>query len=117
MKEMICIVCPRGCALTVDEDNNYEVRGNACPRGATYGQKELIAPMRSLSSTVRVQGSSLAVAPVKSKSELPKGLILEAMQVLNTISLRAPLKRGAVVCSNILGTGVDVIVTRDIEAV
>lgn len=116
MKEMICIVCPRGCAITVDEDNDYEVRGNACPRGITYGQKELIAPMRSLSSTVRVEGGVLAVAPVKSKSELPKGLILEAMQHLNAIRLQAPLKRGSVVCSNILDTGVDIIITRDIDA-
>ena len=32
MKELICIVCPRGCHLTVDEDHGYTVTGNSCPR-------------------------------------------------------------------------------------
>lgn len=37
MKELICIVCPRGCHLKVDEANDYAVTGNSCPRGAEYG--------------------------------------------------------------------------------
>ena len=41
MKEIICIVCPRGCQLTVDEANGYAVTGNGCPRGAAYGKSEL----------------------------------------------------------------------------
>ena len=28
MKELICIVCPKGCHLRVDEDNGYAVTGN-----------------------------------------------------------------------------------------
>ena len=32
-KELVCIVCPRGCHLTIDENNN--VTGNSCPRGVT----------------------------------------------------------------------------------
>ena len=28
MKEIICIVCPRGCHLQVDEHNGYQVSGN-----------------------------------------------------------------------------------------
>lgn len=33
MKELICIVCPRGCHLKVDEACGYTVTGNGCPRG------------------------------------------------------------------------------------
>jgi hypothetical protein len=36
-KEFICINCPRGCHLTVDEKLN--VTGNFCPRGAPMGNK------------------------------------------------------------------------------
>ena len=39
VKELICIVCPRGCHLSVDIDNDYKVTGNLCPRGAEYGVK------------------------------------------------------------------------------
>ena len=38
MTNLICITCPKGCHLTVDEENDYKVTGNACPRGAEYGR-------------------------------------------------------------------------------
>ena len=42
MKELICIVCPNGCHLKVDEENGYNVTGNKCERGAEYGKAELL---------------------------------------------------------------------------
>ena len=33
MKKLVCIVCPRGCRLTVEEGEEIRVSGNACPRG------------------------------------------------------------------------------------
>ena len=44
-KEMICIVCPIGCHISVNTET-YEVKGNACPRGAVYGKEELTAPVK-----------------------------------------------------------------------
>ena len=44
MKELICIVCPRGCHLKVDEANGCKVTGNSCPRGEQYGKAELLNP-------------------------------------------------------------------------
>ena len=32
-KELICISCPKGCHLKVDEEAN-KVTGNGCPRGS-----------------------------------------------------------------------------------
>ena len=32
MRELICITCPKGCHLKVDEENDYKVTGNGCPR-------------------------------------------------------------------------------------
>ena len=46
MKELICIVCPKGCHLKVDEENGCAVTGNGCPRGAEYGKSELLHPTR-----------------------------------------------------------------------
>ena len=46
MTDLICIVCPKGCHLKVDEENGYKVTGNGCPRGAAYGEKELVNPTR-----------------------------------------------------------------------
>ena len=38
MTNIICITCPKGCHLSVDEENGYAVTGNSCPRGAEYGK-------------------------------------------------------------------------------
>ena len=37
-KELICIGCPMGCALTVETEGNevLSVTGNTCPRGESY---------------------------------------------------------------------------------
>lgn len=54
MIELICIRCPMGCHLKVDESNDYSVTGNTCPRGAAYGYEEATAPTRMVTSTVRI---------------------------------------------------------------
>ena len=59
MTELICIVCPKGCHLKVDEEKDFAVTGNGCPRGAEYGKKELTNPTRVITSTVRVEGGAI----------------------------------------------------------
>ena len=46
MRELTCIVCPRGCRLKIDDDLN--VTGNSCPRGAQYAKDELTNPKRTM---------------------------------------------------------------------
>lgn len=48
-RELICIGCPMGCALTVELDGGavVSVRGNTCPRGDAYARKEVTAPPAS----------------------------------------------------------------------
>lgn len=115
MKNLICIVCPKGCHLQVDEENGYAVTGNSCPRGAEYGKTELLHPTRVLTSTVRVGGGLHRRLPVKTAAPIPKELMFEAMEALNGVTLTAPVTVGQVVISNLLGTGVDVVATRDMK--
>ena len=72
MANIICIVCPKGCHLTVDE-STLAVTGNACPRGAEYGKNELTHPVRVVTSTVNSSGSarvasSALVEPISSST-------------------------------------------------
>lgn len=115
MKNLICIVCPRGCHLQVDEDNGYAVTGNSCPRGAEYGKTELLHPTRVLTSTVRVDGGLHRRLPVKTTAPIPKELLFQAMEALNGVTLTAPVTVGQVVIANLLGTGVDVVATREMK--
>ena len=114
MKELICITCPRGCHLTVDEAHDYAVTGNACPRGAEYGRNELLHPVRTVTSTVRVEGSSIPRLPVKTDRPLPKEKVFDCMALLNTITVHAPIKSGTVLASNILGTNVNIVATKSL---
>ena len=114
MKELVCIVCPKGCRLHVDEENDYKVTGNTCPRGEAYGHNEIKNPTRVLTSTVCVEGGLYRRCPVKTESAVPKGKLMEIMQALNGVSLQAPVSIGQVVLENAAGTGVNVIVTKNL---
>ena len=96
MKDMVCIVCPVGCRISVDEDSDYEVTGNKCPKGASYGKKELTFPTRIITS-----------------SEIPKNMIFDVMRELNKIEVVSPIKVGDVILENVLNTGVNIVASRD----
>ena len=111
MKHLICIVCPRGCRLAVDEEQDYAVTGNGCPRGAEYGRIELTNPTRVVTSTVRVEGSEKRRVSVKTSRDISKGKMMEAVALLDSVTLTAPVHIGDVVLENILDTGADFVAT------
>lgn len=119
VKELTCIVCPMGCTLRVTMDGGkfVSVTGNNCPRGAKYAETEMTAPRRVLTSTVRVSGGHLPLCPVRTKGDIPKELLFEAMRQLDTLCVQAPVKIGQVLVEDLCGTGVPVIATRDIHSV
>lgn len=114
-RDLICIVCPRGCRLHIDKDLN--VTGNFCPRGAVYGKQEVTNPTRVVTSTVRIEGANLAMCPVKTKDPIPKGKIFEVMSSINSVKIAAPVHIGDVIIKDVAGTGVDVVSTRDMEKI
>ncbi|WP_432664550.1 DUF1667 domain-containing protein [Wukongibacter baidiensis] len=115
-KEMVCIVCPIGCHLTVTKDDGeplgYSVTGNKCKRGIEYGIKELTNPTRVITSTVKIKNAHLRRLPVKTNGAIPKDLNFECMRLINSIEVVAPIKMGDVIVKNILGTGVDLVASR-----
>jgi len=115
MTELICIGCPRGCHLKVDEENDYKVTGNNCQVGAEYGRNELINPTRTLTTTVRLVNGTHHSLPVKTAAPIAKKDLFKAMERLNGCTVEAPVKCGDVVYHDILGSGVDVVATADAE--
>ena len=113
MKELICIVCPQGCHLKVEE-NSLTVTGNSCPRGAEYGKMELTHPTRVVTSTVRCEGGLYPRCPVKTDRAVPKELIFRVMEALDGVTLAAPVEVGQIVAENICGTGANAVATRDL---
>lgn len=114
----LCTGCPLGCRLEVDavDDEVVEVRGFSCRRGERYGRQEYVDPRRPLSTTVWVEGAAIRRAPVRTAEPIPKTEVLAVAKALRGMRIRAPVRRGDVVLADALGTGVDVIVTRDLDA-
>lgn len=118
IRELTCINCPLGCALTVtlDGEKVIKVEGNTCPKGKTYGEKEVTNPTRILTSSVMVTGGKNSVVSVKTASDIPKNKIREYAASLKNITVQAPVKIGDIVLKDIGGTGVDLIATKNVES-
>lgn len=112
-RELICIVCPIGCRMEVDIERDYKVTGNQCERGPIYAREELTAPKRVVTSTIRITGGIYNRIPVKTRGAIPKELIFKCMEEINKLEVRSPVKMGDVVLENVLGTGVDIVTTRN----
>lgn len=119
MREMICINCPLGCHLTVDDSNldDIKVTGNTCPRGVIYAKNEITSPKRMVTGSVRVEGGNIAMVSVKTREAIPKQLIFDSLQTLKIVVLQAPVHIGDVVVANVCGCGVDIIATKEIQKV
>jgi NADPH-dependent 2,4-dienoyl-CoA reductase/sulfur reductase-like enzyme/CxxC motif-containing protein len=112
--ELICIVCPKGCRLQVDENNGFAVTGNDCVRGEEYGKQEISNPTRVITSTVCAAGGAISRMPVKTDKNIPKSKIFEAMASLDELEVKAPFKAGDVVVPNLCGVGANFISTRSL---
>ena len=111
IRELTCIVCPKGCPLkvTLEGKEVVSVEGHTCKRGEVYARTECLAPMRTLTTTAAVIGGG--VVPVKTDRTVPKELLLACMKEINALRVSADAAIGEVVLENLLDTGANVVVT------
>ncbi len=116
-RKLTCIGCPMGCPLTVVMNGNevVSVTGNTCKRGDVYARKEVTAPTRIVTSTVKVSGGSIDMVSVKTKEDIPKGKIFECIKALKNIVVPAPVHIGDVILENVAGTGVSIVATKNVD--
>jgi CxxC motif-containing protein len=115
LKKLICIECPVGCLLEVNEEGGQvvSVTGNKCDKGIAYGKQEIEDPRRVLTTTVLAEGLDLKLVPVRTDRPIPKARLLEAMAVIAGVRLTRPVKVGDTVLQDLLNLGADLIVTRE----
>ena len=115
-REMTCIVCPKGCQLQVcfaESGEIDQITGFTCPRGKQYAIDECTHPVRTVTSTARAENGE--VVPVKTAAPIPKELVFASMEEINRATVHLPARIGDVLISNLLGTGVDVVVTANAD--
>ena len=117
IKEIICTVCPRGCRITVDGENNKinSIEGYGCKRGLEYAEAEFINPVRILTTLVKIEGKDNDLLPVRSNKLIPKNLIFNCVEEIKKVSVKLPIKMHDVIISNVCGTGVDIVATKGLK--
>ena len=111
---LTCIRCPRGCRVSVTlaaDGSVLAVTGNACPRGDSYARAEVSAPVRTVTTTVPVEGGSQRRVAVKTAREVPRDAVLDVVRALAGARAVAPVEIGDVIARDVAGTGVDVVAT------
>ena len=119
-RELICIGCPLGCAVTVEMDQDgavVNVTGNTCKRGDDYARKEVTNPTRIVTSTVKVSGGNLDMVSGKTEHDIPKGKIFDCVESLKGVEVKAPVHIGDILVENVADTGVNFVATKEIEAI
>ena len=113
-RELTCIVCPRGCQLTVELEgkNVLSVSGNICKRGAVYAENECVNPMRTVTTTAKTNDGG--VVAVKTETTIPKEKMFECMELINAVTLTLPVKVGDVVLEDVFGSRVVVCQNKEI---
>ncbi len=122
MKQMVCIVCPRGCRLTVSDEPGLPVSGNACPRGEAYGKSEATDPRRSVTATCAISGLPADIPlsfprriPVRTTAPIPKDDVFSLVAELMKIQKTLPVKEGQLILDKWKGTDVSVVATRSLS--
>ena len=114
-RNLTCIGCPMGCQLTAEIENGMvaSVSGNTCKRGEDYARKECVAPMRTITGTVRLIDGR--ILPVRTAGDVPKEQVFAVAEAFNAVHPTAPLSIGNVVIADVCGTGVNVVATKNIR--
>ena len=113
-RKITCIICPRGCAMTVTEENgSLTVAGHTCPKGEKYAINECTNPVRTVTSIVRVSNRPDTMVSVKSENPVPKGEMFAIMEKIHATTVEAPVAIGDCIIDNICGTRI--VATKEIR--
>ncbi|MFI3168922.1 MAG: DUF1667 domain-containing protein [Faecalibacterium sp.] len=119
-KTFTCIICPNGCEVTASiapDGSITACTGQLCLRGETYVKQELTDPRRNIATSVLVRGGDAPITSVRLSDVIPKARIFDVMAQINAQCINAPTTIGDVVIADVLGLGVDVIITKNVAAV
>lgn len=117
-RKFTCIICPNGCEMTAELNETGEIssiEGHTCKRGEEYVRQELCHPVRTIATSVLVQGGELPLVSVRLDAPIPKELIFEAMKEIRKLTVTAPVEAGVVLLENLFGTGANVITTKQVK--
>ena len=115
MSEFICVICPRGCTLKVENSSSdIIVSGNKCKLGYKYALSESMNPVRTVTLNLRVLGGVSPVVPAKAEN-VPLARVMQIAYLLRKLTVNAPIKSGDVLFSSLLGVKIIAVKSVDKE--
>lgn len=118
--EKTCIVCPKGCRLTIEEidesNGRIKVSGNLCKRGEIFAEEEINNPVRTLQTTVATGFGEFRRLPVKTSENIPKDSMFDVIKEAKKVVINRTVKAGDIILENVGGTGANLVATADISA-
>jgi CxxC motif-containing protein len=116
LDRLTCVLCPVGCELEVAKDpaGGLEVGGNQCDKGIPFAVEEVLRPQRNLATSVPVKGTAATMVSVRLSGPVPREMIFPILAEIAKLRPEAPVRRGQILIAGVLGTGVDVVVTRTV---
>jgi CxxC motif-containing protein len=123
-KELICVICPNGCPLAVLVEEGTEggpafrvlaVEGEGCEKGPEWAEQEITHPVRTIASSILVEGGDFPLVSVRTDAPIPLGRIFEVMKEIRSVRVTAPVKIGDILVKNPAGTSCNLVATRMIR--
>ncbi len=117
-KTLVCVICPNGCHVEAEVQERggrlevLEVTGALCKKGERWVRQEVVEPLRTISSSVLVEGGDFPLVSVRTDSPIPLDSIFRVMDEVKRARVRAPVSIGQVIISNPAGTSCNIIATR-----
>ncbi len=113
-EKLTCVLCPIGCELEVERagDDALDVRGGQCDKGSDFAAGEILHPKRNLATSVPLAGTASRMVSVRLSAPVPRDMIFPILAEIAKLRPEPPVRRGQVLISNVLDTGVNVIATR-----
>ncbi len=115
-RELTCVVCPAGCRITVtlEDGKVVKVEGNTCQRGKTYAESEVTHPVRTLTSTVRIETpDGVFMLPVRTDRAIPRESLFDAMKQVRAVKAKAPVHTGDRLIEDFIEEGTNLVACKD----
>jgi CxxC motif-containing protein len=115
--EITCIICPIGCELVIhhSEGKIESIENFQCKKGKDYAAEELLNPVRTLTTTIRVCGGVIPLVSVKTDKPIPKDTLFNVMDSISSVEVNAPIVIGDILIKKVIDIDANIVATKSIE--
>jgi CxxC motif-containing protein len=117
--KITCIICPIGCEMTIHHKEGIitNIEGHQCKKGIGYAKEELLYPVRTLTTTVKVDRGVIPLVSVRTNKPIPKEKLFQVMNAVAEIEVNAPVMIGDILVKNLIGLDAHLIATKNVDIV